>query len=121
MRTGASSPSHSQPEEHLKTLGLVNEHGYEYFGGCLTVPLYDEAGTVVDLYGRKLNDSGAVKHLYSSGGHKGLVNGKAPKVYAEVILTESILDCLSLIQLRDRESSYPSTALMALLLPHLQP
>ncbi|MCG8568835.1 MAG: toprim domain-containing protein, partial [Spirochaetes bacterium] len=38
-------------------------------------------------------------HLYQSGGHKGIFNYKAAKVYDELILTESIIDALSLIQL----------------------
>jgi DNA primase catalytic core len=86
-------------KEHLKSLGILNEHGYEHFNGSLTVPLYDEAGTVVELYGRKLTDRGEFKHLYLPGGHKGLCNAKATKVYEEVILSESILDGLSLLLL----------------------
>ena len=58
--------------EHLKTLGILNTAGYEHFNGCITIPLYDEAGQIVSMYGRKLDDKAEVKHLYLSGGHKGL-------------------------------------------------
>jgi DNA primase len=84
---------------HLKDLGIVNANGYEHFKGCITFPLYDEAGQIVGMYGRSINASASCKHLYLPGGHKGLFNGKAARVYEELILTESIIDALSLIML----------------------
>jgi 5S rRNA maturation endonuclease (ribonuclease M5) len=83
--------------EHLKTLGILNATGYEHFNGCITLPLYDEAGQIVGMYGRKLDDGAKVKHLYLAGGHKGLFNPKAARVYEELILSEAIIDALSLV------------------------
>jgi DNA primase catalytic core len=86
-------------QARLKELGIVNAGGYEHFKGSLTFPLYDEAGRIVGLYGRKLNDKAAYKHLYLPGGHKGLFNGKAASIYDELILTEAIIDGLALVSL----------------------
>ena len=86
--------------EHLKALGILNAGGYEHFKGYLTVPLRDEAGRVVGMYGRHItSEEASKKHRYLPGGHKGLLNGKAARVYEELVLTESIIDALSLISL----------------------
>jgi len=86
-------------KEELKTSGIINKKGSEHFAGCITVPFFDEAGRVVSFYGRAIDNKRKVKHLYSPGSHKGLVNRKAAGVYREeIILTESVLDSLSLIQ-----------------------
>jgi DNA primase catalytic core len=85
-------------KEALKGLGILNGKGVEHFSECLTIPLFDESGQVVSFYGRAIDTKRKVKHLYSPGTHKGLVNRKAAKVYREeIILTESVLDALSLI------------------------
>jgi DNA primase catalytic core len=87
-------------KEALKGLGILNGKGSEHFSGCITVPLFDESGKVVSFYGRAIDTKRKVKHLYSPGPHKGLVNRKAAGVYREeIILTESVLDALSLIEM----------------------
>ncbi len=87
-------------KEELKASGILNKKGSEHFAGCIIVPLFDEAGRVASFYGRSINNSKKIKHLYSPGNHKGLVNRKAAGVYREeIILTESVLDALSLIQI----------------------
>ncbi len=86
-------------KEELKILGIITDKGREFFSGCITVPLIDEAGKVLSFYGRAINNSKKIKHLYSPGEHKGLVNRKAAVVYREeIILTESVIDAISLIQ-----------------------
>ena len=64
---------------------------------------------VVGMYGRHIESvstkttSGVGRrpgaHLYLKGKHRGVFNRKASKVYDEIILTESIIDALSLISL----------------------
>ena len=86
-------------KEELKILGIITDKGREFFSGCITVPLIDEVGRVLSFYGRAINNSKKIKHLYSPGMHKGLVNRKACGVYREeIILTESVIDAISLIQ-----------------------
>jgi DNA primase len=48
------------------------------------------------MYGRNIDDTAKTKHLYLKGKHRSVFNRKASKVYDEIILTESIIDALSL-------------------------
>jgi DNA primase len=51
----------------VQCIGLIRESGHEHFDGRLIIPVFDEAGRVVEVYGRKLrNDlcAGTPKHLY---------------------------------------------------------
>ena len=90
----------SDQKKVLKEVGIFNEKGYETFKDCAVFPFFDSAGKVTGLYGRKLASSAKVKHLYLKGPHRGLLNRKASSVYREeIILTESVIDALSLIQL----------------------
>ncbi len=83
--------------EALKELGILTDQGREFFERCVVFPLLDEDGRVVSFYGRKLQGQGT-NHLYLKGPHKGLFNGPSLKLYPEIILTESIIDSLSLYQ-----------------------
>ena len=83
----------------LKSLGVLRDNGKEHFHDCITLPLHDSLGSITGFYGRKINDNTRLKHLYLKGPHRGIFNRKASKVYDEIILTESILDALSLISL----------------------
>jgi DNA primase len=91
-------------KETLKDLGILkansktNEY-FEAFNDCLTIPILDENDNPVSIYGRSIKDDSNYPHLYLSGKHKGVFNAKASKVYAEIILTESIIDALSLIKM----------------------
>jgi DNA primase catalytic core len=84
----------------LESMGLFSEGGRETFAGYLTVPLLDENGAAVGLYGRAVDSSLSPAHRYLAGPHRGLLNPKAFTVYREeMILTESVIDALSLLQL----------------------
>jgi len=90
----------SSQKKTLKQIGIFNEKGYEAFKDSAVFPLLDSHSKVTGLYGRKLASSAKVKHLYLKGPHRGLLNRKAASVYREeIILTESIIDAFSLIQL----------------------
>jgi len=59
----------------LKALGVLNAKGREHFRGCVTVPIFDAAGTVAGIYGRKAGPSpnaAAPQHLYLPGKHRGV-------------------------------------------------
>jgi len=83
-------------KDALKALGIVRDNGSEHFFNCVTFPILDEQEQTVSIYGRSTVSS---THLYLPGHHKGVFNNKASKVYDEIIVTESIIDALSLIQL----------------------
>jgi DNA primase catalytic core len=83
----------------LERLGVYRESGHEHLNGSLVVPLFDEAGAVVGMYGRKIRDDlrpGTARHLYLPGPHRGLWNW--PGIAGsggEVILTEALLDAMT--------------------------
>ena len=84
--------------KELTEAGIFNEHGKEHFLKCLVFPIFDDNGQTVGFYGRDIDDNSTFKHRYLKGSHKGVFNRKASKVYDEIILTESIIDALSLIE-----------------------
>jgi hypothetical protein len=82
----------------LEQLGLLRASGHEHFNGALVVPVVDEAGQVVELYGRRLTDParpGVPRHLYLSGPLRGVFNVAALAGAAELILCEALLDALT--------------------------
>jgi DNA primase catalytic core len=81
----------------LIDLGIYRESGHEHFNGCLVIPVFDEAGRVAELYGRKLRRAspGYCPHLYLPGPHRGVWNRDALVASREVILTESLIDALT--------------------------
>jgi DNA primase len=86
---------------NLKTLGVLTAKGHELFRGCITVPIFDTAGKVVGIYGRKAEPSpnaAAPQHLYLPGPHRGVWNAIAAKTNQALFITEAILDGLSLWQ-----------------------
>jgi DNA primase len=77
----------------LIQLGLWRESGHEHFNGCIVIPFQDEAGTVVSLYGRRVQ-RGDLKHLYLPGPHRGLFNRQC-LTQPEIILCEAVIDALT--------------------------
>ncbi len=84
----------------LQRTGLYRESGHEHLNGSLTVPVFDEAGHVTEVYGRKLRDdlrAGTPKHLYlptREGRGRGVFN-LAALACEEVILCEALIDALT--------------------------
>jgi len=82
----------------LAQLGLWRESGHEHFNGCITVPLFNDAGHVVSFYGRRVSrpaaTRGEFKHLYPPGPHRGLLNREA-FASDEIILCEAVFDALT--------------------------
>ena len=82
----------------LKKLGILTVKARELFTNCVTFPLFDQNGNMVGIYGRKLDNAGTVHHLYLPGKRRGIFNRQAAATSDELILTESIIDALSLYQ-----------------------
>jgi len=81
----------------LGRLGIFRASGHEHFNGCVVVPVWDSTGSVVGLYGRKLDwdpRTGQPAHLYLPGAHRGVWNDQALSG-GEVIVCESLIDALS--------------------------
>ncbi len=82
----------------LEKLGIYRESGHEHFTGSLVVPVLDEAGNVLEAYGRKILNNlrkGTPLHLYLPGPHRGVWNAAALKDSKEIILCEALIDALT--------------------------
>ncbi|WP_372370411.1 CHC2 zinc finger domain-containing protein [Candidatus Uabimicrobium sp. HlEnr_7] len=88
-----------QPE-HVTTLsevGIINGNEKCRFYRSLTVPLWDAEGNVVSIYGRRIQQTKTSgKHQFCKGNFSGLFNATVFKAVSEVILTEGVIDALSL-------------------------
>ena len=83
----------------LTTLGVFRSSGHEHLTGSLVVPVFDTHGAVSELYGRKIRDDlrpGTPSHLYLPGPHRGVFNEPALAASDEIVLTESLIDALTL-------------------------
>ena len=59
----------------LQKVGILRESGHEHFNGCLVVPVFDAAGNVLEVYGRKITEGvNPPLHLYLPGPHRGVWN-----------------------------------------------
>ena len=85
----------------LEQLGVYRESGHEHLNGSLVIPLFDAAGQVVNLYGRKVRDdlrAGTPAHLYLPGSpRRGVFNRAAliPSTCEELIVCEALIDALT--------------------------
>ncbi len=90
----------------LEKIGIYRESGHEHFNGSLVIPVFDEGGNVVEVYGRKLLDNlrkGTPRHLYLRASedeqgqrrNRGVFNVAALAASKEVILCEALIDALS--------------------------
>lgn len=77
--------------------GLFNERGNEKFYQRVVVPILDDQGRAVGLYGRDITGNSEVRHLYLAGAHRAVWNAEAARAYPDnLIVTESIFDALAL-------------------------
>jgi|CXWL01.1.fsa_nt_gi DNA primase len=82
----------------LTSIGVLRESGHEHMTGSLVVPLFDEAGIPVQMYGRKITEGlrkGTPLHLYLPGPLAGIFNREAVAACDEIILCEAIIDAMS--------------------------
>ena len=87
-------------QAQLKALGLLNEKGNESFYKCLIIPIKNDRNITVGLYGRSIDGN---RHHYLKNGRegvrRGVFNAHAAKSHKSLIVTESIFDALSLIEM----------------------
>jgi DNA primase catalytic core len=82
----------------LEALGIFRASGHEHLNGSLIIPVFDETGAVVEMYGRKVTPDLHKRiplHLYLPGPHRGVWNREALVASKEIILCESLIDALS--------------------------
>ena len=93
-------PTEGEVVDQLKLLGVLSAKGHEHFAGYVTFPLYSPAGYPAGIYGRAIPEviSGNIPdHLYLPGERFGLFNHQAAKTHKDIILTESVIDSLTLM------------------------
>jgi DNA primase catalytic core len=82
----------------LQTLGILRASGHEHFNGSLVVPVFNEDGTVAEIYGRKITPRlrpGTPLHLYLRGPHGGVFNWAGLTNSEDVILCEALIDAMT--------------------------
>jgi DNA primase catalytic core len=84
----------------LKALGVLRNQkpGHEHFNGSLVIPVFNLAGEVVEMYGRKIVPNlrpGTDYHTYLPGPHRGVWNEEALAASKEIILCEALIDALT--------------------------
>ena len=100
---GLRLPSTKRPDglklrHRLTSLGILRATGHEHLNGCLVIPIFDEQGSVAEVYGRKIRDDlrdGTAYHVYLPGPHRGVFNLSALRTSKEIILCEALIDALT--------------------------
>ena len=80
----------------LQRLGLLRSSGHEHFRGCVTFPVADAAGGVVQVYGRTLLDDarlGAGRHRWLPSVRRGVWN--VAGLEDEVIVCDGVIDAFT--------------------------
>jgi DNA primase catalytic core len=88
----------AQMRGRLQELGIYRESGHEHFNGSVVFPIFDAAGAVVEMYGRKITPrlrEGTPDHLYLPGAHRGVWNEEALAASKEIIVCEALIDALT--------------------------
>lgn len=84
--------------ERLTKIGILRDSGHEHFNGCVVVPIVDEAGNVLEAYGRKITEGlkpGIPLHLYLPGPHRGVWNEPALAATKEIVICEALIDAMT--------------------------
>lgn len=86
----------SEIRHRLQHTGILRESGHEHFNGCLVVPVFDTAGNVTEVYGRKITEGvDPPLHLYLPRPHRGVWNESGLQGVGEVILCEALMDAMT--------------------------
>ncbi len=104
---------------NLERLGILNERGSETMFGSVVFPLLDaNSNQVVGLYARHIEKK---QHLYLSGKRRGVFNPAGAKETEEIIVTESVIDALSLwsLGIRNVTCAYGVNGLTDEIVSHL--
>jgi len=94
----------------LQDKGLINnrtkEKGYSIFANkCIAFPLKNRENKIVSLYFRSILNKDNSKHFYLKN-RQGIYPGYPSKETTKLILTEAIIDCASLLQIKEIRDHY---------------
>lgn len=86
--------------------GRTGEKAYGVFANkCLIFPLRNKQNEIVSIYGRSILDKGTSKHFYLKN-RQGIYPGYPSNETTKLILTEAIIDCASLLQIKEIRDNY---------------
>lgn len=78
-------------------LGIFKDNYYETFANCVIFPVLDLEGFPTDIYARRtMNYTDRANHCYNKGKHQGIFNISNVINSESIILTEGIIDALSI-------------------------
>jgi len=77
----------------------IERYGLNRFIGCAVFGLRNVEGQIVGLYGRHTTNEEGGKHYYLSGSHQGLYPHWPKSTTTKLILTESVIDAASLLDI----------------------
>lgn len=83
---------------------------FDYLRGCITFPLINEKGDTVSLYGRSVRDNDKAKHYYTKS-RSGLYPCWPSRATKKLILTESVIDTATLLNIKELTDNYTLLAL----------
>ncbi len=94
----------------LQDKGLINnrtgEKGYSIFANkCIAFPLKNKENQIISFYFRAIVENKNGKHFYLKN-RSGIYPGYPKKETKKLILTESIIDCASLLQIKEIRDNY---------------
>jgi len=90
--------------------GLINnrtgEKGYSIFANkCIAFPLKNKSGEIISFYFRAIIENKNGKHFYLKN-RSGIYPGYPKSDTKKLILTEAIIDCASLLQIKEIRDNY---------------
>jgi DNA primase catalytic core len=100
--------------ESMVKVGLLKSRpagGYSVWAkDCIIFPLKNADNKIISLYGRSITNNSDQRHFYLTG-REGLYPGYPKSTTTKLILTESIIDAVSLLQQQSIASEYEILAL----------
>jgi len=80
----------------LIDLGIYRTSGHEHLNGCITVPIRNLEGEIVQMYGRRIESRApkSKRHQFTSAQPVGIFNSEALK-QGQIYLTECVIDALT--------------------------
>lgn len=89
------------------SLLLVHQNGFtNRFRDCITFELQSKDGKPIGIYGRYIDENSEKKHVYLSGKHQGYYPYYPKEETEKLILTESVIDAATLLQLPEITKEY---------------
>jgi len=82
--------------ELFRSLGVLTHNNQEVLASCVVFPLFDAAGALVNLCGRRIAD-GDASDVYLRDEVRGVWNAQAARRASRLLVTGSILDALTLV------------------------